>query len=166
MNLFRTKNLNDILSDSEKPEYQLKKSLTAIDLTALGIGAIIGAGIFAVLGSATAGGNGIPPAGPGCICFDIVDCGCLRILRSLLRGVCKPRSDCRVCIHIQLRHARRTRGMDHRLGFDSRICGRKYRCRNFMGGILSTIGGGIWNPDPCMDGNGLSFHFIRREGGR
>ncbi len=78
MNLFRTKNLNDILSDSEKPEYQLKKSLTAIDLTALGIGAIIGAGIFAVLGSATAGGNGIPPAGPGVsvsILLTAVACG-------------------------------------------------------------------------------------------
>ena len=47
MSVFRTKQLNDILSDSEKPEYKLKKSLTAIDLTALGIGAIIGAGIFA-----------------------------------------------------------------------------------------------------------------------
>jgi basic amino acid/polyamine antiporter, APA family len=78
MNLFRTKQLNDILSDSEKPEYQLKRSLTAIDLTALGIGAIIGAGIFAVLGSATSGGNGIPPAGPGVsvsILLTAVACG-------------------------------------------------------------------------------------------
>ncbi len=78
MNLFRTKQLNDILSDSEKPEYKLKRSLTAIDLTALGIGAIIGAGIFAVLGSATAGGNGIPPAGPGVsvsILLTAVACG-------------------------------------------------------------------------------------------
>lgn len=78
MNLFRTKQLNDILLESEKTEFQLKKSLTAVDLTALGIGAIIGAGIFAVLGSATSGGNGIPPAGPGVsvsILLTAVACG-------------------------------------------------------------------------------------------
>ncbi|HEY9164793.1 MAG TPA: amino acid permease [Candidatus Kryptonia bacterium] len=78
MSLFRTKNLDDIFADSEKPEYKLKRSLTAVDLTALGIGAIIGAGIFAVLGSATAGGNGIPPAGPGVsisILMTAVACG-------------------------------------------------------------------------------------------
>jgi APA family basic amino acid/polyamine antiporter len=76
--LFRTKQLNDILLDSEKPEYKLKRSLTAVDLTALGIGAIIGAGIFAVLGSATSGGNGMPPAGPGVsvsIVLTAVACG-------------------------------------------------------------------------------------------
>ncbi len=78
MSLFRTKNLDDIFADSEKPEYKLKRSLTAVNLTALGIGAIIGAGIFAVLGSATAGGNGIPPAGPGVsisILMTAVACG-------------------------------------------------------------------------------------------
>jgi len=56
----------------------LKKTLTAIDLTALGIGAIIGAGIFAVLGTATAGGSGQPPAGPGVtlsIVLTAVACG-------------------------------------------------------------------------------------------
>ncbi|PYQ02196.1 MAG: hypothetical protein DMF82_16910 [Acidobacteria bacterium] len=36
-------------------------------MIALGIGAIIGAGIFATLGSATSGGTGQPPAGPGVI---------------------------------------------------------------------------------------------------
>ena len=78
MNLFRTKQLNDILADSEKEEFKLKRTLTAIDLTALGIGAIIGAGIFAVLGSATSGGNGVPPAGPGVavsILLTAVACG-------------------------------------------------------------------------------------------
>ncbi len=76
--IFRTKQLNDIFADSEKEEFKLKRSLTAIDLTALGIGAIIGAGIFAVLGSATSGGNGVPPAGPGVsvsILLTAVACG-------------------------------------------------------------------------------------------
>ena len=33
----------------------MKRSLTALDLTALGIGAIIGTGIFALAGTAAAG---------------------------------------------------------------------------------------------------------------
>ena len=64
MSLFRRKSLDVLLAESGGEEHALKKALTAIDLTALGIGAIIGAGIFATLGSATSGASG-PPAGPG-----------------------------------------------------------------------------------------------------
>ncbi|GBC77694.1 putative amino acid permease YhdG [bacterium HR08] len=72
--LFRRKNVDAILTESEKPEYRLKRALTAWDLTALGIGAIIGAGIFALTGTAAAGtvdpatGEVLRPgAGPGLI---------------------------------------------------------------------------------------------------
>lgn len=51
---FRVKSVDSILRESEKPEYSLKRALTAIDLTALGVGAIIGAGIFALTGTAAA----------------------------------------------------------------------------------------------------------------
>ena len=36
--LFRVKSVDSILRESEKPEYSLKRALTAIDLTALGVG--------------------------------------------------------------------------------------------------------------------------------
>jgi APA family basic amino acid/polyamine antiporter len=65
MSLFRRKSIDQLLLDRGDEAHGLKKTLTAIDLTALGIGAIIGAGIFAVLGTATSGGAGNPPAGPG-----------------------------------------------------------------------------------------------------
>ena len=43
------------MADAEAPERKLKGSLTALDLTALGVGATIGAGIFALTGTAAAG---------------------------------------------------------------------------------------------------------------
>ena len=63
--LFRRKPLDALIAEGGEGEFSLKKTLTAVDLIALGIGAIIGAGIFATLGSATSGGTGLPPAGPG-----------------------------------------------------------------------------------------------------
>src|SRR5262249_61349729 len=53
--LMRRKGVEDAHADSERPEGALKRSLTAIDLTALGIGAIIGAGVFSSTGTAAAG---------------------------------------------------------------------------------------------------------------
>jgi APA family basic amino acid/polyamine antiporter len=78
MSLFRRKSLDVLLAQGGDEAHGLKKTLTAVDLIALGIGAIIGAGIFAVLGAATAGGNGVPPAGPGVsvsIILTAVACG-------------------------------------------------------------------------------------------
>lgn len=65
--LFRTKKLDDIIADSEKPEYKLKRSLNAFDLTTLGVGAIIGAGIFAMTGTAAAGSSEYVGAGPALV---------------------------------------------------------------------------------------------------
>jgi basic amino acid/polyamine antiporter, APA family len=53
--LFKTKSPDRLIRDSQAPERTLKRSLTSLDLTALGIGAIIGAGIFALTGTAAAG---------------------------------------------------------------------------------------------------------------
>ncbi|MDQ3118736.1 MAG: amino acid permease, partial [Verrucomicrobiota bacterium] len=52
---FKTKSPDLLIRESEAPERQMKRSLTALDLTALGIGAIIGTGIFALTGTAAAG---------------------------------------------------------------------------------------------------------------
>ncbi len=53
--LFRIKSADQLIRESEEPDRQMKRALSAIDLTALGIGAIIGAGIFSLTGTAAAG---------------------------------------------------------------------------------------------------------------
>lgn len=64
--LFRTKNLDDILAAVAGPQFSLKRTLGALNVTMIGVGAIIGAGIFATVGSAAAGDStvGRPGAGP------------------------------------------------------------------------------------------------------
>src|SRR5579859_5840031 len=54
--IFRTKSIDKLIAESERPEHSLKKSLGPVSLTALGIGAVIGSGIFTVIGTAI-GGN-------------------------------------------------------------------------------------------------------------
>jgi APA family basic amino acid/polyamine antiporter len=62
--LFRVKPLDAILQDAEEPEHQLKRALGPVQLTLFGIGAIIGAGIFATIGTAAAGDANRLGAGP------------------------------------------------------------------------------------------------------
>ena len=52
-NIFQTKSLEQLAGDVEKGK-GLKRTLTALDLTLLGIGAIIGTGIFVLTGTAAA----------------------------------------------------------------------------------------------------------------
>ncbi len=54
-NIFRTKSPELLMREAEAPERLMKRSLHAFDVTCLGIGAIIGAGIFALAGTAAAG---------------------------------------------------------------------------------------------------------------
>jgi APA family basic amino acid/polyamine antiporter len=53
--LFRKKDIDQLITDSQDPEKRLKKSLGWLSLTSLGIGAVIGSGIFTVIGTAIAG---------------------------------------------------------------------------------------------------------------
>jgi APA family basic amino acid/polyamine antiporter len=62
--IFRTKNLDDILASAQEEGHALKRTLGPINITLLGIGAIIGAGIFATVGTAAAGDSARPGAGP------------------------------------------------------------------------------------------------------
>ena len=62
--IFRTKNLDDILASAQEEGHKLKRTLGPINVTLLGIGAIIGAGIFATVGTAAAGDAARPGAGP------------------------------------------------------------------------------------------------------
>jgi len=70
---FRTKSLTDILKDAEEPEVHLTRALGATDLMMLGIGAVIGAGIFATVGTAAAGQiGGRDGAGPALVLSFII----------------------------------------------------------------------------------------------
>ncbi len=49
-NTARVKSVEDSIRDTEEPEHQLKKNLSALDLTVFGVGVIIGTGIFVLTG--------------------------------------------------------------------------------------------------------------------
>ena len=54
MNLFRKKSVDQIINSSEGGEHKLKRTLGPWSLVSLGIGAIIGAGLFSLTGIAAA----------------------------------------------------------------------------------------------------------------
>jgi APA family basic amino acid/polyamine antiporter len=72
MSLFATKSLERIKAESEAGEHHLKKTLGPVNLVALGIGAIIGAGLFSLTGIAAA-----EHAGPAVVLsFVVAAIGC------------------------------------------------------------------------------------------
>jgi APA family basic amino acid/polyamine antiporter len=75
MDLFRRKSIALILHDAEKVQHkdrQLKRNLNVTDLTAFGIAAIIGAGIFSTIGGAAVHGG---PAVSLLFVFTAIACG-------------------------------------------------------------------------------------------
>jgi len=65
--LFRVKPLDKLLAQTQEPEKQLRRALGPAQLTGLGIGAIIGAGIFSLVGTAAAGDDAHLGAGPALV---------------------------------------------------------------------------------------------------
>lgn len=59
-NLFRIKSLQQMMQDATQPEHGLKRALSASNLIFIGIGCIVGTGIFVITGTAAA-----QYAGPG-----------------------------------------------------------------------------------------------------
>ena len=55
MSLFRTKSISELIAASENSSFRLKRSLGLWSLVALGIGNVIGTGIFTLTGTAAAG---------------------------------------------------------------------------------------------------------------
>jgi len=53
--LFRTKSIDALIEASQEPEKRLRKTLGPWTLTAFGVGAVIGSGIFTLTGTAAAG---------------------------------------------------------------------------------------------------------------
>ena len=112
MSLFRTKPLSTLLAQLEETG-GLKRTLRWPGLIALGIGAIIGAGLFARTPAAAA-----QNAGPGVtLSFVIAAIGCA------FAGLCYAEfaamiPDCRQRLYLRIRDHGRTGGMDHWLGVD------------------------------------------------
>lgn len=52
VSVMRTKSVERSIADTEEPEFRLRKSLSAFDLTVFGVGVVIGAGIFTLTGRA------------------------------------------------------------------------------------------------------------------
>jgi APA family basic amino acid/polyamine antiporter len=72
-NIFATKSMHRLMEESGDKENTLRRTLTASNLTALGIGAIIGTGIFVLTGTAAAN-----HAGPALVLsFILSGVGCL-----------------------------------------------------------------------------------------
>src|SRR5262249_7659569 len=65
--LFRVKPLASLTSEAKDPGHQLKRALGPVQLTMLGIGAVIGAGLFPTGGTAAAGGADHIGAGPAIV---------------------------------------------------------------------------------------------------
>ena len=75
--LFRRKPLDHLVGETTEPEHQLRRVLGPVQLTMLGVGAIVGAGIFSTIGTAAAGGSEHIGAGPALvISFMIVAVAC------------------------------------------------------------------------------------------
>ena len=75
--LFRRKTLDHLLGETIEPERQLKRALGPVQLTLLGVGAIVGAGIFSTIGTAAAGGADHTGAGPALVLsFALVAVAC------------------------------------------------------------------------------------------
>jgi len=64
LNIFRTKSVDALVRDGEGRNGGLSHVLGAFDVTMIGIGAIIGAGIFTMVGEAAVGATSGYPAGP------------------------------------------------------------------------------------------------------
>src|SRR5437868_550631 len=56
------KSIDKLISDADQPQHRLRKTLGPWSLTALGIGAIIGSGIFVLAGTAAAGEHFAAPS--------------------------------------------------------------------------------------------------------
>src|SRR2546428_11390601 len=81
--LFRRKSLDQSVGETTDPQHQLKRVLGPVQLTALGVGAAIGAGIFSSIGSAVAGGADHVGAGPAIMVSFV-----LGAVACALAGVC------------------------------------------------------------------------------
>ena len=83
-NYFTRKSVEDIIAANNSEGMRLKRALGWVSLMSLGVGGIIGAGIFVLTGTAAAN-----YAGPGRHDFLHAVGARLRLCRAVLRGTCR-----------------------------------------------------------------------------
>ena len=129
----RVKPLSRILAEGsdENTEHALRRSLGPWALTAMGIGAIIGTGIFVLTGVGVGDARGP-------VADDLVRRrrARQRARRALLRRSLEQDPDLRKRLHVHVRDARRVLGVDHRLGSGARIRARRGDRQRRLVGLL------------------------------
>ena len=122
-NIWARKPMNMLLAEAgETGERSLNRTLGPFQLTALGVGAVIGAGIFVL------SGLGAHYAGPGLMLSFVLSGTGMRFRGPLLCRICRHDPPGRQRLHLCLRHPGRTVCLDHRLGPDSRIRHGRQHC--------------------------------------
>ena len=106
-----------LLARTADPDRGACRVLGRVDLVVLGIGAVIGAGIFVLTGQVAGAQRRARPS--SCRCWS-------RAVVSALAGLCYAelrggRARLRLRLHLRLRDARRAGGLDHRLGSGARV---------------------------------------------
>ena len=125
-NLWARKSIAALRAEAEERDVQaltthggipLKRTLSATSLVALGIGAIVGAGIFVLTGHAAA-----VNAGPAIGLSFVLSAIACAFRGPVLRRDGLDGADFRQCLHLCLRNDGRNCCLDHRLGPGPRIC--------------------------------------------
>ena len=138
--LFRRKPAATLMADAESHAGGLKRALGALDLTLLGIGAIVGAGIFVMTGV------GARQAGPGLIAsFVLAGTACT------MAALCYAEFAAMIPVagsaySYSYATMGELVGMDHRMGSGPGICGRRGGRRGRMVGLLPRHHGGPRDP--------------------
>ena len=119
MSVMRTKSIEQSIREGDEPEYQLKKRLSALDLTVFGVGVIIGAGIFTLTGRAAH-----EVAGPSIVLSFVLAALCCGLAALCYAEFASTRAGERVGLHVLVREPGRDRRVDHRLGPPARDAAR------------------------------------------
>ena len=112
----------------------MKRVLGPVDLTLLGIGAIIGTGIFVLTGQAAAA-----HAGPAVVLSMIVAGMASGLAALCYCGVRLVGAGRRLGLHLRLRDARRAGRLDHRLGPGARVRARRRDGRGGLVGLRRVV---------------------------
>ncbi len=145
--LFATKSIDALMKEAgETGEHSLKRALGPVNLITLGIGAIIGAGIFVLTGSAAS-----LYAGPAImLSYVLAGVGCV-FAGLVLRRICLDDPHRGIRVHLWLCHPGRNRRLDYRVGPDPGIClwrgDRGQRLEQHAG----RVSAGLWNQSAPAD---------------
>ena len=121
MSIFATKSIEQIKEEQlGEGSGGLKRVLGVWQLVMLGVGAIIGTGIFVLTGQAAAAN-----AGPAIVISMVIAGLDERPGRALLLRVRGDGAGRGLRLHVRVRDARRVRRLGHRLGPDSRVRARR-----------------------------------------